>query len=231
MSASTSESRDIGVLATVIPRICSTGRLIRRADFERSIRGEWKGSFRRCMRIERYAGAAGLFRTSTPRSIKTTHGRPRPTSGRIGSAEATSMIAWQRSGTAPLGRTVDPSRGSPYMLTCSRRGVGIVTHPRTWCGRRCDNGPMTKSELIERIAQAQSHLVERDVALAVNMMLDHMAACLSGGRRIELRGFGSFSLRFPPCTRRPQSQDRNAGIASGEIRPLFQTGIRICAHA
>ena len=55
---------------------------------------------------------------------------------------------------------------------------------------------MTKSELIERIAQAQSHLVERDVALAVNMMLDHMATCLSGGGRIEIRGFGSFSLRF-----------------------------------
>ena len=55
---------------------------------------------------------------------------------------------------------------------------------------------MTKSELIERIAQTQSHLVERDVALAVNMMLEHMAACLSGGGRIEIRGFGSFSLRF-----------------------------------
>ena len=46
---------------------------------------------------------------------------------------------------------------------------------------------MTKSELIERIAQAQSHLVERDVALAANMMLDHMATCLSGGGRIEIR--------------------------------------------
>ena len=55
---------------------------------------------------------------------------------------------------------------------------------------------MTESELIERIAQTQSHLVERDVALAVNMMLEHMTACLSGGGRIEIRGFGSFSVRF-----------------------------------
>ena len=55
---------------------------------------------------------------------------------------------------------------------------------------------MTKSELIQRIAQTQSHLVERDVALAVNMMLDHMTGCLSRGDRIEIRGFGSFSLRF-----------------------------------
>ena len=55
---------------------------------------------------------------------------------------------------------------------------------------------MTKSELIQRIAQTQSHLVERDVALAVNMMLEHMAAYLSTGGRIEIRGFGSFSVRF-----------------------------------
>ena len=55
---------------------------------------------------------------------------------------------------------------------------------------------MTKSELIQRIAQTQSHLVERDVALAVNLMLKHMAGCLAGGGRIEIRGFGSFSVRF-----------------------------------
>lgn len=55
---------------------------------------------------------------------------------------------------------------------------------------------MTRSELIQRIAQTQPHFVERDVALAVNMMLDQMTACLSGGGRIEIRGFGSFSVRF-----------------------------------
>ena len=55
---------------------------------------------------------------------------------------------------------------------------------------------MTKSELIQRIAQTQSHLGERDVALAVNMMLEHMTVCLAGGGRIEIRGFGSFSVRF-----------------------------------
>ena len=55
---------------------------------------------------------------------------------------------------------------------------------------------MTKSELIHRIAQKQSQLVERDIELAVKMMLDQMAACLAGGGRIEIRGFGSFSLRL-----------------------------------
>ena len=55
---------------------------------------------------------------------------------------------------------------------------------------------MTKSELIERIAQKQSQLVHRDVELAVKAILEHMAESLAGGGRIEIRGFGSFSLHF-----------------------------------
>ena len=55
---------------------------------------------------------------------------------------------------------------------------------------------MTKSELIERIAQKQSQLVPHDVELAVKAILEHMAECLAGGGRIEIRGFGSFSLHF-----------------------------------
>ena len=55
---------------------------------------------------------------------------------------------------------------------------------------------MTKSELIERIVRKQSQLVYRDVELAVKAILEHMAECLAGGGRIEIRGFGSFSLHF-----------------------------------
>ena len=55
---------------------------------------------------------------------------------------------------------------------------------------------MTKSELIRRIAHKQSLLAGRDVELAVKVMLEHMTACLAAGGRIEVRGFGSFSLHF-----------------------------------
>ena len=55
---------------------------------------------------------------------------------------------------------------------------------------------MTRSELIHRIAHNQPQLAERDVELAVKMMLDHMAECLADGGRIEIRGFASFTLRF-----------------------------------
>ena len=55
---------------------------------------------------------------------------------------------------------------------------------------------MRRSELTHQIAQKQSRLVNRDVELAVKMMLDDMAECLADGERIEIRGFASFSLRF-----------------------------------
>ncbi|MGQ0657859.1 MAG: integration host factor subunit beta [Chromatiales bacterium] len=66
---------------------------------------------------------------------------------------------------------------------------------------------MTKSELIELLVRRQSQLGYRDVELAVRSMLEHMAATLAGGQRIEIRGFGSFSLHYRPSRvgRNPKS--------------------------
>ena len=68
---------------------------------------------------------------------------------------------------------------------------------------------MTKSELIEALAQKQSQLAYKDVELAVKAMLDHMTQTLATGERIEIRGFGSFSLHYrPPRTgRNPKTGD------------------------
>ena len=57
---------------------------------------------------------------------------------------------------------------------------------------------MTKSELIERIARRQPHLPYKDVELSVKTLIEQMAKNLSTGQRIEIRGFGSFSLHFRP---------------------------------
>ncbi len=57
---------------------------------------------------------------------------------------------------------------------------------------------MTKSELIDKLVRKQTQLGYRDVELAVKTMLEHMAQTLSEGERIEIRGFGSFSLHFRP---------------------------------
>ena len=53
---------------------------------------------------------------------------------------------------------------------------------------------MTKSELIELIARKQTQFSQKDVEIAVNQILDSMIETLSKGERIEIRGFGSFSL-------------------------------------
>ena len=57
---------------------------------------------------------------------------------------------------------------------------------------------ITKSELIEKIAQKQGHLQHKDIELSVKSMIEQMSHALSSGERIEIRGFGSFSLHFRP---------------------------------
>ena len=68
---------------------------------------------------------------------------------------------------------------------------------------------MTKSELIESLARRQLQLAYKDVELAVKTILEHMADALSNGERIEIRGFGSFSLHYRPprVGRNPKSGD------------------------
>lgn len=53
---------------------------------------------------------------------------------------------------------------------------------------------MTKSEIIDILSRKQSHLSSRDVELSVKLLLESMSGTLSSGGRIEIRGFGSFSL-------------------------------------
>ena len=55
---------------------------------------------------------------------------------------------------------------------------------------------MTKSELISILAAKQPQLQPRDVELAVKELLEQMSAVLASGERIEVRGFGSFSLHY-----------------------------------
>jgi integration host factor subunit beta len=57
---------------------------------------------------------------------------------------------------------------------------------------------MIKSELIDIISKQQLHLSEKDIASSVNNIIDQMSAVLSANERIEIRGFGSFSLHYRP---------------------------------
>ena len=83
---------------------------------------------------------------------------------------------------------------------------------------------MTKSELIAVLARKQSHLKDKDVELAVKSLLDQMSGALSGGERIEIRGFGSFSLHYRPprIGRNPKTGD--AVALAGKYVPHFKPG-------
>src|SRR5690606_7284320 len=83
---------------------------------------------------------------------------------------------------------------------------------------------MTKSELIELLTQRQGHLKGEDVDLAVKAMLEMMGGSLAAGERIEVRGFGSFSLHFrPPRTgRNPKTGE--AVALPGKHVPHFKPG-------
>jgi integration host factor subunit beta len=83
---------------------------------------------------------------------------------------------------------------------------------------------MTKSELIEILTQRQGHLKSDDVDMAVKSLLEMMGGALAHGERIEIRGFGSFSLHFrPPRTgRNPKTGD--AVPLPGKHVPHFKPG-------
>ena len=83
---------------------------------------------------------------------------------------------------------------------------------------------MTKSELIEVIAKKQRHLPAKDVELAVKHLLDLMGNSLAAGERIEIRGFGSFSLHFRAARlgRNPKTGEKVD--LSGKYVPHFKPG-------
>lgn len=83
---------------------------------------------------------------------------------------------------------------------------------------------MTKSELIEVISRQQNLLAFRDVELAVKCILEQMSQALSSGDRIEIRGFGSFSLHYrPPRLGRNPKTGETVALA-GKYVPHFKPG-------
>lgn len=83
---------------------------------------------------------------------------------------------------------------------------------------------MTKSELIERIAAKQAQLSAKDCEFAVKAIIEYMSEALSSGGRIEIRGFGSFSLhyRVPRVGRNPKTG--SPVHLSGKYVPHFKPG-------
>jgi integration host factor subunit beta len=83
---------------------------------------------------------------------------------------------------------------------------------------------MLKSELVERISSRSPHLYQREVEKIVNAILDEIVAAMARGDRVELRGFGAFSVKTRPARvgRNPRT---GALVNVSEKRvPFFKTG-------
>ena len=83
---------------------------------------------------------------------------------------------------------------------------------------------MIKSELVQRIAEHNPHLYQRDVENIVNAILDEIVAALARGDRVELRGFGAFSVKHRPARagRNPRTGDASH-IKAAKV-PKFRPG-------
>jgi len=83
---------------------------------------------------------------------------------------------------------------------------------------------MTKSELVQKLAGANPHPHQRDVEVIVTAIFDEIAAALARGDRVELRGFGAFSVkrRDARIGRNPRTGD-SVQVAEKHI-PFFKTG-------
>ena len=81
---------------------------------------------------------------------------------------------------------------------------------------------MTRSDLVAQLAERFGQLTHRDTEFAVKTILDAMSAALAKGHRIEIRGFGSFSLHFRPPRQGRNPKTGETVALSGKYVPHFK---------
>ncbi len=86
------------------------------------------------------------------------------------------------------------------------------------------NLPMIKSELVSRLAEANPHLYQRDVERIVSTVFEEIAAALARGDRVELRGFGAFSVKARPARMGRNPRTGEAVQVAKKHVPFFKTG-------
>ncbi|MDG1117849.1 MAG: integration host factor subunit beta [Yoonia sp.] len=83
---------------------------------------------------------------------------------------------------------------------------------------------MIRSELIQKIADDNPHLFQRDVDRIVSTVFDEITSAMAAGNRVELRGFGAFSVkrRDPRIGRNPRTGE-SVEVEQKHV-PFFKTG-------
>jgi integration host factor subunit beta len=98
----------------------------------------------------------------------------------------------------------------------------VGTEPIRW--RSGTAAPMIKSELVQRISTQNPHLYQRDVENIVNAILGEIVAAMARGDRVELRGFGAFSVKHRPArTGRNPRTGAHVSVDQKSV-PFFKTG-------
>src|SRR5262245_7262476 len=114
---------------------------------------------------------------------------------------------------------VQCKRLNDSILTVSWR-FGTLHRPTDW-GRAVS---MIKSELVQRIASQNPHLYQRDVENIVNAILGEITSAMATGDRVELRGFGAFSVKHRPArTGRNPRTGAHVAVDKKSV-PFFKTG-------
>ena len=89
---------------------------------------------------------------------------------------------------------------------------------------------MIKSELIAKLAEENPHLTHKDVERVVGVILDRITGALVAGGRVELRGFGAFSLRSRPARTGRNPRTGEAVAVAAKHVPFFKSGKELRAR-
>jgi len=83
---------------------------------------------------------------------------------------------------------------------------------------------MIKSELVQRISTSNPHLYQRDVENIVNAILNEIVAAMSRGDRVELRGFGAFTVKHRAARQGRNPRTGDTVFVEDKFVPFFKTG-------
>lgn len=83
---------------------------------------------------------------------------------------------------------------------------------------------MTKSDLIERLSRQHPHMPARDIERIVSAIFDEITAALARGQRVELRGFGAFSVKQREARQGRNPRTGEAVAVAAKATPFFKTG-------
>jgi integration host factor subunit beta len=87
---------------------------------------------------------------------------------------------------------------------------------------------MIKSELVMKLTEQNSHLYQRDIEQVVNAILDTISDALAQGGRVELRGFGTFTVKTRDARTGRNPRTGEAVAVSEKVVPVFRTGKEMC---